>query len=223
MPSFLLPTDRHDDGRLIPCGAVARCADVPRPSQDQVGRVAHDSLRRWRCLCPTASFSGSGVRCSQRQRLPPALGLLVLGVFAVQPPDDSVYRMSLATPSGVLVGVERATPRRLVYCVAFVGLWVSYTFYSANLDNEPFEHVGWALLAMSVALGFAVGRWWAPLVVIVYLPTLAIPSAYGGGTPDYGVGLAVAVVVLPVVAGLIAIGVLARKTFSPRAGRYRQG
>lgn len=123
--------------------------------------------------------------------------------------------MSLATPSGVLVGVERATPRRLVYCVAFVGLWVSYTFYSANLDNEPFEHVGWALLATSVALGFAVGRWWAPLVVIVYLPTLAIPSGYGGGTPDYGVGLAVAVVVLPVVAGLIAIGVLARKTFSP--------
>ena len=30
------------------------------------------------------------MRCSQRRRLPPALGLLVLGVFAVQPPDDTV-------------------------------------------------------------------------------------------------------------------------------------
>lgn len=59
----------------------------------------------------------------------------------------------------------------------------------------------------SVGLGLLVGRWWAPLVVIAYLPTLAIPSAYGAGQPDYSVGLYFATLVLPVVALLITLGV----------------
>ena len=92
---------------------------------------------------------------------------------------------------------------------AYVALWVGYTLYTARYP-DPLPGLGAVLVlaVTSVALGMLVGRWWAPLVVIAYLPTLAFPAAYGAGDPDYGVGLYFAILVVPAVALLIALGVL---------------
>ena len=90
---------------------------------------------------------------------------------------------------------------------------MGYTFYTADLHRTPppYGLVSVAFVATSAALGYAVGEWWAPLVVLAYLPTLAIPSAYGGGQPDYGVGIYFALLYLPAAALLIGIGVVGRK------------
>ena len=110
---------------------------------------------------------------------------------------------------------------RLLLAVAYLAAWAGYDFYSADLStpSPPAGVIEVAFLLSSVGLGFAIAKWWAPVVVVGYLPVLAVPGAYGGGQPDYSNGVAVALLVLPAAALLIAIGVGAGRLLRPRHHR----
>jgi hypothetical protein len=112
--------------------------------------------------------------------------------------------------------INEGSASRLTYAALYLALWIGYTFYSAEPDSRslPDGLVAAGLLATSIALGYVVGRWWTPLVVLAYLPILAIPSAYGDGQPNYSNGLVVALLVVPAAAVLVSVGVLTRKLTS---------
>jgi len=102
---------------------------------------------------------------------------------------------------------------RLACAGLYLLIWLGFEFYVADPDrpSPSYALVSAAFVATSLGLGYGVGRWWAPLVVLAYLPTLAIPGTYGGGQPDYGVGVYFALLYLPAAAVLISLGVVARK------------
>jgi peptidoglycan/LPS O-acetylase OafA/YrhL len=69
--------------------------------------------------------------------------------------------------------------------------------------------VGVGLLAVHVATGWAIGRWWA-----VLLPALAVPVAVPAGYPDRGepeLWVPIAFVVAPLGVCVIGVAVAARR------------
>jgi hypothetical protein len=104
---------------------------------------------------------------------------------------------------------------------AVVGIYM--LFAAVGPENEVVVVAGLAaLIAVHPFLGYAIGRWWA-IVLVALLPVLGIPvptaSDCGGGCEPLPMWFGMLYLGLPVGATLIAIGVGWRKALQrPRSG-----
>lgn len=93
-----------------------------------------------------------------------------------------------------------------------VGAFVAYPAVAAFWMHGPGGPGAVVVfVAMHLALGAGVRRWWA-----VALPILLVPLATGTSTGDAGPGWAIALeLAFPIAAALTALGVLAGRRFFP--------
>ena len=110
--------------------------------------------------------------------------------------------------------IDRTGAAALVAYVA-LALWWIYVGAERQLgygDDAAWVFFFGALAIMSVAVGYAVGRWW-----VAALPTLAVLGAVPAGYPDENRGepipiwLGLAIFAAPVATGLTAFAVAVRR------------
>jgi hypothetical protein len=101
---------------------------------------------------------------------------------------------------------------RVAAAVAYVALWVVVLLF-AEVDSDAVAVPLW--LAPSIAVGFVVGRWWAPALCLVFLVAELQPCDPAVNECDVSV-LGLFLLFGPLTALLIAGGVLARKGLDRR-------
>ncbi len=104
--------------------------------------------------------------------------------------------------------------RRAVAAAVYVGVcWMSFGVSGLDLGpiGDTIAETVALWLAIGALTGAVIGRWWAPMLPVLALPALTLPSAYVDGAPDYGLGFIIAFCFLAISMPALATGVALRR------------
>lgn len=104
---------------------------------------------------------------------------------------------------------------RLAATALFLAMWFGVILKVSPLAELP----GLIIVVLCIAYGYVARGWWAPAVIIVAMPAYALPQAYGDSEPNYSNAPFALVILVPVVAMLVSVGVLLARLTRPRHAR----